>query len=160
MMKKNNLGFMLVETLIMSMIIIGLLVFMFIQFQNISTSYDKSFKYNTVNGLYITNEIKNYLSDTNLETIKNTVASSTSKYTIVSCSTDTTLNSLCIRGNIKTILLTDEKLSGLKGKRVSDSNISETMYDYINYLKVDKEEGYRILIEFADDTYASLKIGE
>ena len=41
---KNNKGFMLVEALVMSMIVIGTLTFMYIQFQNISRSYEKSFK--------------------------------------------------------------------------------------------------------------------
>ena len=64
-MKKNNQGFMLVEALVMSTVIIGVLVFMFIQFRNISRGYDRSFSYDTVPNLYYTNEIKRILTDKN-----------------------------------------------------------------------------------------------
>ena len=160
-MKKNNQGFMLIEALIMSMVIIGVLVFMYIMFQNISNSYDKSFQYNTVTGLYIANEIRDYLYDNNLDDLKLSVESSDSKYQKISCSSsDTTWTEFCSRANIKIVLITDESLSGLKGKRVNDSALSQTMYDFINYLKVDNKSGYRILVEFKDNTYASLNIRE
>lgn len=159
-MKKNNKGFMLVEALVMSMVVIGTLTFMYIQFQNISRSYEKSFNYNTITDLYITNEVKNYLINNNLlDTYKGKVTASFTKYTIIDDITDSNFEMLKFKGQVKTILLTDESLSGLKGKKTN--TLSEKFNDFINYLKVDKEEGkYRLLIEFNDDTFASLKIGE
>ena len=86
---KNNKGFMLVEALVMSMIVIGTLTFMYIQFQNISRSYEKSFNYNTITDLYITNEVKNYLINNNLlDTYKGKVTASFTKYTIIDDITD------------------------------------------------------------------------
>ncbi len=159
-MKKNNKGFMLVEALVMSMVVIGTLTFMYIQFQNISRSYEKSFNYNTITGLYITNEVKNYLINNNLlDTYKGKVTASFTKYTIIDDITDSSFEMLKFKGQVKTILLTDESLSGLKGKKTS--TLSEKFNDFINYLKVDKEEGkYRLLIEFNDDTFASLKLND
>lgn len=159
-MKKNNKGFMLVEALVMSMVVIGTLTFMYIQFQNISRSYEKSFNYNTITDLYITNEIKDYLIDNDLlDTYKDKVTGSSAKYIIINDITDSSFKMLKFKGQVKTILLTDESLSGLKGKKTN--TLSEKFNDFINYLKVDKEEGkYRLLIEFNDDTFASLKIGE
>ena len=160
-MKKNNQGFMLVEALIMSVVVIGVLVFMYVQFQNISTSYDKSFSYNTVNNLYITHELKTFLNDNNyLEEIKEDIASSGTKYVNIADYSITSVvwSELKNRGNVKTILIADESLSSLKGRRTS--GLSEKFNDFINYLKVDKEENkYRILVEFNDDTYASIKFG-
>ena len=159
-MKKNNKGFMLVEALVMSMVVIGTLTFMYIQFQNISRSYEKSFNYNTITDLYITNEIKDYLIDNDLlDTYKDKVVGSTSKYIIIDDITDSSFEMLKFKGQVKTILLTDESLSGLKGKKTN--TLSEKFNDFINYLKVDKEEGeYRLSIEFNDDTFASLKLND
>lgn len=159
-MKKNNKGFMLVEALVMSMVVIGTLTFMYIQFQNISRSYEKSFNYNTITDLYITNEVKNYLINNNLlDTYKDKVTASFTKYTIIDDITDSSFEMLKFKGQVKTILLTDESLSELKGKKTS--TLSEKFNDFINYLKVDKEEGkYRLLIEFNDDTFASLKLND
>lgn len=159
-MKKNNKGFMLVEALVMSMVVIGTLTFMYIQFQNISRSYEKSFNYNTITDLYITNEVKNYLINNNLlDTYKGKVTASSTKYTIIDDITDSSFEMLKFKGQVKTILLTDESLSELKGKKTS--TLSEKFNDFINYLKVDKEEGkYRLLIEFNDDTFASLKLND
>lgn len=156
---KNNKGFMLVEALVMSMIVIGTLTFMYIQFQNISRSYEKSFNYNTVTGLYITNEVKNYLINNSLvDTYKNEVDNNTSKYIKIGDITDSSFVELKEKGQIKTVILANESLSELKGKKTKD--LSEKFNDFINYLKVDKEgNGYRLLIEFNDDTYASLRIG-
>ena len=156
---KNNKGFMLVEALVMSMIVIGTLTFMYIQFQNISRSYEKSFNYNTVTGLYITNEVKNYLINNSLvDTYKNEVDNNTSKYIKIGDITDSGFVELKEKGQIKTVILANESLSELKGKKTKD--LSEKFNDFINYLKVDKEgNGYRLLIEFNDDTYASLRIG-
>lgn len=158
-MKKNNKGFMLVEALVMSMVVIGTLTFMYIQFQNISRSYEKSFNYNTITDLYITNEVKNYLINNSLvDTYKNEVDNNTSKYIKIGDITDSSFVELKEKGQIKTVILANESLSGLKGKKTKD--LSEKFNDFINYLKVDKEgNGYRLLIEFNDDTYASLRIG-
>ena len=158
-MKKNNQGFMLIEALVMSTLIIGVLVYMFIQFQNISRSYDKSFSYNTVTGLYITNEIKNYLSSNNkINDLMNNVKAAEKKYIEIKDLDDATWNELLEKGNIKTVLFTDESLSKLKGQY--NSSFSEKLNDYINYVKVGEQvDKYRVIIEFNDDTFASLRIG-
>lgn len=159
-MKKNNQGFMLIEALIMSVVIIGVLIFMYVQFQNISRSYDKSFHYNTVSGLYIANEVKEYLRiNGKLDSLKESVDSAPeTKYIVVNYEKTGSFGSLLTQGNIKTIVVADEGLTKVKGKRIAA--FSEKFNDFINYVKVDKvDDEYRILIEFNDDTYASLKLG-
>ena len=161
-MKKNEQGFMLVEALIMSTVVLGILTFMYVQFQILNKNYDKSFHYNSVTNLYITNEIKDYFVNNNLvDTYKNGVNASDKKYFKINMDhiTDSSFKELINKGQIKTIVLADEALSKLKGTKTSD--LSEKFNDFINYLKVNKEDNkYRLLIEFQDDTYASLKIGD
>ena len=53
MKKKNNKGFMLVETLIVATFLVTTLLFIYVQFNNITRTYDTSFRYNTVNGLIL-----------------------------------------------------------------------------------------------------------
>jgi len=78
-MKKNNKGFMLLETLIVSTIILSTLIFLFIQFSNIKTSYEISFTHNTIPGIYIAKELSDFLVtsgnntklDTKLKNVEN-----------------------------------------------------------------------------------------
>lgn len=163
-MKKNNQGFMLVEALIMSTVVIGVLVFMFIQFQTLNRNYDKSFNYNTVTGLYYANEIRNFLiTNENFSTILNNLNANENKYiTLYSQSSNyftdnQTWNKLLQKEKIKTIILADEKLSNLKGKRTT--GFTEKMNDFINYIKIDNiENAYRLVIELNNETYASVRI--
>ena len=46
-MKKNNRGFTLVETLVVSAFIVGILIFLFSQFSRLKSSYEASFEYYT-----------------------------------------------------------------------------------------------------------------
>lgn len=154
-MKKDNRGFMLVEALVMSTVIIGVIVYMFIQFQSLSKNYDKSFHYNTVSGLYVANEVRNYLIDTaKLDDLVTSLGSGA--YVSIDYS-ETTWTAFTTAAGINQIIFAEENLSELKGKNIE--GISPKFRDYINYLKVYNNAGiYRILIEFTDETYASLRI--
>lgn len=61
MKKKNDKGFMLAETLIVTTFVASVLIYLFIQFTNLSKSYDESYIYNTTEGLYALEDIKNYM---------------------------------------------------------------------------------------------------
>ena len=60
-MKKSYRGFTLVETLIVSAFIIGILIFLFSQFTKLKKSYDTSFENNTIPALYKARNINRYL---------------------------------------------------------------------------------------------------
>lgn len=62
-MKKN--GFMLAEVLIVSTLLIGVMAFIYIQLRTLTVNYNKSFKYNTVDGLYGSRVIKDFLLNEN-----------------------------------------------------------------------------------------------
>ena len=85
-MKNNNKGFMLLETLIVSCIVLGVLIYMYSQFRNININYQRIFKYNTVSSLYKTNEIKKFIeSDAYLEMVGRLEDSSNLYYDITAC---------------------------------------------------------------------------
>ena len=54
------------EVLVVSIFIITTLVFLFTQFINLKKSYDNILVYNTVDGLYGTKNINDYLNTSNL----------------------------------------------------------------------------------------------
>lgn len=158
-MKKNKQGFMLVEALVMTTVVIGVLVFMFIQFRNINRGYDRSFSYNTVPSLHYTNEIKNYLiSNNKVADLINSSNSAEKRYIGVDYSSDESWNKLIEKTGIKKIIFADEGLTRIKGEYISE--FSEEFNDFINYVPVKKEVNkYRLLVEFTDGTFASLRLG-
>jgi len=62
--KKNSIkGFVLAETLIVSMFVAGVLIFLFIQFSNLSKNYIDSYNYNSVEDLYSLKNIRDYIEN-------------------------------------------------------------------------------------------------
>lgn len=161
MKKMNNKGFMLVETLIVATFLVTTLLFIYIQFNNIKRTYNNSFKYNTVNGLYTAKNIIKYISTDSIDILKTELAQDGVEFiNITDCSnTYFTEENYCKilmnSSNVKTVLFTEENLDTLKNATTS---LDQTMIDFINYVDYEKTTGYRIIIEFNDNTFASIKI--
>lgn len=77
MKKIDKRGFALIETLIVSIVVAGILTYIFIQFSTLKRNYNISFKYDTVEGLFSLQDIENYINtlsdETKQEYIINTV---------------------------------------------------------------------------------------
>ena len=73
MKKKDNRGFMLTETLIVATLLITVLLFMYVQFKNVMRSYERSFKYNTINNIYALNNVKKYIESENYVLMANSL---------------------------------------------------------------------------------------
>jgi len=160
MKKNNNSGFMLAETLIVATFLVSTLLFIYIQFNGITNKYDDSFKYNTVNGLYTTKNIIKYISNDGMDYLKDTIDNSEIDYiNITDCPniyfTETNYcSALMSASNVKTILFTKENLDNLK----NITELDQTVTDFINNIDYEVVHGYRLIIEFNDGTFASLKI--
>lgn len=163
MKKMNNKGFMLAETLIVATFIMTILIFLYVQFRNVTDSYNSSFKYNTVNGIYAANNVRLFLRGEKLSKIKSDLGSY--NYIDVSkCPTTyiTEINycrKLLSDLKIKTVIVTQDDLSKVKGHMSSEWD--QELKDFINLLRTDSESGaLRLIIQFNDDTYATLKFVE
>lgn len=161
MKKIDNKGFMLTETLIVATFLVTTLLFLYIQFNNVTKTYDTSFKYNTVNGLYAVNNIINYVKSDGIDTLKTSI-NNVDYIDITDCSDvyfteQNYCNTLMDTLKIKTVLFTKENLSSLKSSRTT---LDQTMIDFIKFINYEEVTGYRIIIEFNDSTFASLKIKE
>lgn len=150
-MKKNNKGFMLAEVFIVSSFVLGILVYMFVQTNSIMRNYNKSFSYDTVQGLYIANEIKKFFSYSGYDNEE--LADACDSYQIFDVS-DNYFNKMKQLANIKTVIVGN--LDYIKESAMSDSSISAKEKDYIKYLN--KKDKCVLLLEFNDDTYASLNM--
>lgn len=150
-MKKNNKGFMLAEVFIVSSFVLGILVYMFVQTNSIMRNYNKSFSYDTVQGLYIANEVKKFLNYSGYD--ESDLADACDSYQIFDVS-DYYFDHIKQLTNIKTVILGN--LDYIKENAINDTNISAKEKSYIKYLG--EKDKCVLLLEFNDDTYASLNM--
>lgn len=159
-MKKNtNKGFVLAETLIVTTFVAGILIFLFIQFTNLSKNYSESYKYNNVEDLYALRNIRNYIeSDTTaLSTIEEEILKK-QYIDITDCSIFTEKN-YCLKlfelENIKKILISKNDLD-----KDLFINYHEGFKKFINKINSEGTHKYRLLVEFNNSKYATIRFGE
>lgn len=158
-MKKilNTKGFMLVETLIVTSFVAGVLIFLFIQFSTLEQKYESTYKYNTVEDLYSLKNIKKYLeSDTTfINSLSILTDSSYLELTDCSLLTDkqycTKLFELENIDNIYIVLNDFDK-------KMFDNKNSE-FKEFISKVSKNGNEKYRIIAKFNNSTYATVRIG-
>ena len=161
---KNNKGFALTEILILSTVLIGVLTFMYIQFKNINRGYQNSFNYDTVEGMYLANNIVNYINEENYDILVERLKSSLSGYLdITSCDvelfkTPIFCEKLFNKSEIQQILFTEENLSKLK---LNMSNLDNELINYINQIRVTNEENdHRIIIKYNNNTFTTMRFNK
>ncbi|MBP3766475.1 MAG: hypothetical protein J6G98_04780 [Bacilli bacterium] len=157
-MKKNS-GFMLFETLIVSTLVLGTLVFLYVQFTKIRNSYYISFRYNTVEGLYYAGNIAKYLEKTGYESIKENMNDKT-YLDITNCAYSTTLCSKIINmEGVKQVLFVNKDITSFKNQ-LPNINIDKKFKSFIKRLPDYKNNyEYRLIVAYNNDTYASVGIG-
>ena len=159
-MKKNTCsGFMLVETLIVTTFVAGVLIFLFIQLINLNNNYDNSYKYNTTEDLYSLRNVKDYLlSDTTALNSVKTLVDEKGYVEITDCAIFTEVN-YCLKlfelENIKSILVTenyvDEELF---------YNYNDGLKKFISRINGKGTNKYRLLAEFKNSRYATIRMGD
>lgn len=168
MKKSNNKGFMLLETLIVSTVILSTLVFLYIQFVNVKSSYEVSFRYNTIPGLYMTKEISTFLTENGYTALQTNLENSTNGYVNIHTPNfitgDTTLyTNMITYMNIKNLLFVNDDLTTLKTYLSSGSYATDVFNQefrkYILKLSTNSTNKYRLIVEFYDNTFASIMIG-
>lgn len=153
MKKLNNKGFMLVEILVVSVFISTVLVVLFVQFKKINNSYEVSFNYNTVDGLYLLDNLKKiigpkvdtYLGDQNYVNFYLTLCPNME----YECEM---INNM----NVKSLYLV---MKDAKKDMLNDTSLSITFKDYIKYMSFNTyNTNYFLVAEFSNGTYASVNI--
>lgn len=164
--KNNQKGFLLVETLVASIFILGSLVFLFVQFRNVNQSYQISFKYNTVDALYASENLKKFYLNDNFENMAQLYRTNKLKYIDLTTCPSSMIKevSYCQKLieilDVKTVLFTDSDTNYID-KVLETSSIEPSLKRFIKYIKND-DEGvllkYRLIVEMNDGTFASIKI--
>lgn len=155
--KSNTKGFMLVETLIVTAFVAGVLIFLFIQFSTLEQKYESTYKYNSVEDLYSLKNIKKYLErDT---TFINSLSSLTeSSYLDITDCSSLTDQKYCTKlfklENIENIYVTLNDFN----KEIFNNKNSD-FKDFISRVNKKGNEEYRIIAKFNNSTYATVRIG-
>ena len=153
-MKKNSKGFMLIDTLIVSITVSAILIYLYFQFANVNDSYNKSFKYNNVERLYAGADIKENILYNGKDSIYSTI-NSNSFVDLSDCpatyynNTDY-CNMLYSSLDIKKVLITKSNLNDLKtlmSQAANVNNYDETLRDLIKK-SPDSSDGYQLFMEF------------
>lgn len=163
-MIKNNKGFAITEVLILSTVIIGVLIFMYSQFKSINRGYQYSFKYDTPEGMYLANNIVNYINEGNYDKLVELLNNTQEGYIdITECNIDNSnLISYCEalfqKSEIEKIIFTEENLEKLKQNM---NNFDNDLKNYINQIKTTNEKNdYRIIIKYINGTFASMRFNK
>ena len=158
-MKKKQKGFVLVETLVVSLLVLTVLIFLFLQLNTINLNYQKSFRYNTVEGLYSANNMKIYILKNGYENLVKEMNEKKSYIDITNCQ-NSSLNNTSQCSNlikalqIKKILFTTDNVESL----LTQNEVFEQKFlDFMKYMKTNQENKYRLIIAFENDTYATIK---
>lgn len=163
-MKKNsNRGFMLIETLLVSTFVLGVLTFLFMQFSALKRSYDDSFKYDTVPALYGMRNVHQYIvKNGGYNSIKSLV-DSTSGYATVSCSNLSNPNTCLSLFNdldVAVVYLVNDL--AFKGNVNINTHIlkeDNELYHFVKKIKYSTNSGdYHLIVKFSDNTFATMAI--
>lgn len=171
-MKKNdNKGFLLTELLVTATLVSTVLIFLYTQFYTIKKSYDTSFKYNTVNGLYALDNVKDFLVENDIYIL--TQGLNTTSYidlieNNLQPTNQTYFNTLIDGLNIKYLIFTKQNIEDLINQINSETALTSENYEYedlkkfikrIDFDNQDTNDNYRIIAEFNDGTFASILVG-
>ncbi len=163
----RNKGFMLIETLIASTVIMGALIFLFIQFTSIKKAYENSFKYNTIPGLLNSKVLSNLISENGTNNLDKNLNSSTKGYIILNgnCTLgawNSTKTKLCtsIIDNIEAehVLYVSNDITSLQND-LKTNNYDENVFNrsFKNFIltiePIEANKRNRIIIEYKNKSY-------
>lgn len=157
-MKKNNYGFLLVETLVVTIFVAGVLIYMFIQFSNLKEKYNEQYNYNTVDDLYALNTIVKYIKDD--EIISQYIVDnlrSKEYLDLTDCSNflnEVYCSKLFYLEEVDQIIVLNntqsyENIKGLKGD----------MLYFMSKISNEGFEKYRLVARFGDSRFATIRFG-
>lgn len=159
MKKLNSNGFMLAETLIVTTFVAGILIFLFIQFTNLGKAYDDSYIYNTPEGLYALEDIKEYInSDSNLLLYIEENITITEYIDLTDCNlfqNKEYCTNLFNLENIDKVFLTTNDFD-----KNSITGYNEDFNIFINKIVKEGNEKYRLVASFKNGMFATLRLGD
>lgn len=161
-MKKNSKGFVLLETLVVSVFILSTLLFLYIQANNINRSYNESFSYNTVQEVYLLKSFKEYLLSNGYHELVTKIEEEKLAYiNITDCPIlYLTNDEICVElkndSNINQLLIAKESYLYTDSADESISFGFKTYIEKLNFKKTSNK--YVIIGEFKNNTYSYIRM--
>ena len=167
-MKKNNKGFSLIETLIVSAFVVSALIYLYTQITAVKTNYDITFNYNSVEALYGANIISDYLNENGYTTIINMISVNGSLYvditnnTYIDSGSASYYDSLIEKLDIDMVLFTTEDTTPIieefdKTESVLEDVIDMDLINFMDRINSDGASLYRIVVKYNDGAYATIQ---
>lgn len=157
-MKKSNKGFTLIETLVVSAFVIGSLLYLYVQINNAVINYDRTFRYDSIKNVYNVNTMYHFLSGKNILSTNDIVIVTNKSFTNDKHSSF--FSNIAQSINAKTVLIVNQSNYSTWKNNINSYSIDYGLKQYLLKLEDVNESGYIIVIEFNDDTYASLRVGD
>jgi len=159
-MKKNNSGFMLIETLLVSTFVLGVLTYLYLQFSALKRSYDDSFKYDTVPALYGVRNINQYIvQNGGYDSLKATVSAGGEGYTKYSCILDncrTLFNELEVD---EVLFVNDSIFKNNIKTTVSLFSNDDELYRFAKKIAYSTNSGdYHLIVKYKDNTFSTISM--
>ena len=185
-MLKNNKGFVFVETIVVTSILLASLILVYSLYVSSNNNETRRLRYDDVNRLYETYYLKQYLESFELNNLKSRITSATSYVNIYPGQSDLFgaayngekifFESLWNDLNIQTVILTPYDVSELvkcDGSTTNTLCTNNNLMTYMRTLDNDSSTGYRLIVEFATELsgasctsnmgcfyyYANVKVG-
>ena len=172
-MKKNNKGFLMVETVVVSSFVMFVLIVLYAQFSALLVNYNKSYTYNTSNNIYNLSAIRDYLIENQGEgqtALNSYLSGSKIPYIIIysngKCNSNISLSnaSFCAElaraGKFKTILYTNSDVSELKEYiNASDNEVIKQKFKSFIAKINNVEYKNRLIAEYEDSTFGTITYG-
>lgn len=161
-MKKK--GYMLVETLIVSVTITSILIYLYAQFTNVQTFYNEVNKFNNVNELYLTGTVKDLIIYNNEDILKKVDSGNVINVcNLNNCNVTPDINSVALYDlishyGIKNIIIAKANKSNEIKNYINGKNFSPLMKSFSNAI-ADQDSKYRIIVEYNDEQIATVLFG-
>lgn len=186
MKKIDTRGFVMVETIIVAVFIIGICTFLFANFLPLIGEYEKVENYDTLQSKYKVHEIRKMLlraldNNSAVENIFTSIPTDTGyiKYSNYTTGENTIQNGLCDVGgipknycnklfseyylNVKDVIITSFKTSKIKSTIKNERN-NRALKEYIDYLPSYSkyssryDDYYRLIVVFNDGVIANIEV--
>lgn len=140
-MKKNNKGFMLVEVIVVSVVVVSIMTSLFVVFNRVYNAYDKKGKYTDIDSIYALKMLEDYMieNEINNSFIINTLVNNVivNDYYEISCESDNTdfktyCNALFTEYNVNKMYIVKNTANSINNLKNNDLN--ESFKDFLDYL--------------------------
>lgn len=165
----NKKGFLLLEAMIVSSVVSLTLIVIYVQFNTVYDNYQKRLSYENVEDLYATHGMSELLDEEGVNffllMLEYKIASSDySPYLDISTCSLFVNKDYCLeyieRTGMKTVLFVEHNLSNLVDFNKYSNSFSAELKNYIEYTfgVSTLEEGYRLIIEFDNNQFSTIKV--